>query len=156
MTQIRLGHGVGADWTELVQCLAAARVGSVSEAQALLNKILQSPLLQPLAPFRWMNTEGLSARLCFELCDGLHHLFALTLAEGSLDLAARAVARGLQLEPTSELLVRDLMILRSQQDDSNGVTESYEQLEAALVEIGGREPSWTTRGLFEQLAGNVG
>jgi len=45
------------------------------------------------------------------------------------------------------------MVLRSQLDGMPGLIEAYEALEQALVAIGGVEPSWATRALFEELAG---
>ena len=150
---VHITEAIHADWMDLTQRLAGAKTGSAEDAIAVLRATLEHRNFSGNAPYRWMETEGFVARLCFELCDGLHHLFALALARGDGELASRAIRYGLQLEPTSELLVRDQMILRSQSDGPLGVMECYEQLEAALVEIGGREPSWTTRALYDELAG---
>jgi len=46
------------------------------------------------------------------------------------------------------------MVLRSELDGMPGLVEAYEALEAALGEIGGVEPSWATRALFDELAGD--
>ena len=105
--------------------------------------------------FSWLETEGHIGRLRFEICDSLHHLGALAVGAREFDLASSAIAEGLRLEPSSELLVRDLMLLRHETEGVAGVTESYEHLEASLAERGGREPNWTTRALFFELAGRL-
>jgi DNA-binding SARP family transcriptional activator len=101
-----------------------------------------------------MRTEGLADHLCFEICDALHQLAGLASAGGDLELARRSIHAGLELEPTSELLVRDLMVLRSQVDGTPGLVEAYAALESALGAIGGVEPSSATRALFDELAGD--
>lgn len=152
-SRVTIGEGLSSDWTELADALARAREDSPSEAMAAFTTVANKSMGPLAARYRWMESEGHVARLCFELCDAMHELFALALAQGDLDLAERALDLGLSNEATSELLLRDLMILRNEQGRSDSITECYEQLEVALDEIGGREPTWTTRALFDELAG---
>jgi DNA-binding SARP family transcriptional activator len=154
--RITVGREMTSDWSDLTRALASARAGSASDTLVVLAEVVERSLRPLAAAFRWMHTEGHLVRLSFELCDAMHQLFSLALAQSDFDLADRALLVGLANEPTSELLIRDLMILQNERGGSGAVTACYEQLEAALVEVGGREPSWTTRALFEELAGRSG
>jgi DNA-binding SARP family transcriptional activator len=142
------------DWVDLLEELARARTEEAASALTSLARVLDGPPWRPGVPFRWMLTEGLIDHLCFEICDAMHQLAALASAGGDLELAGRSIRAGLEVEPTSELLVRDLMVLRSQLDGTPGLIEAYAALESALGEIGGVEPSWATRALFDELAGD--
>jgi len=141
------------DWTDLLTEVAVARSEDPALAVGSLRRVLERVSWRPGLPYRWMLAEGLVDHLCFEVCDAMHQLSQLASAGDDLELAARSIHAGLALEPTSELLVRDLMVLRSQLDGMPGLIEAYEALEQALVAIGGVEPSWATRALFEELAG---
>jgi hypothetical protein len=142
------------DWVDLLTELARARSEDAVLALGSLTLLLNGSSWRPGHPYRWMLTEGLVAHLTFEVCDAMHQLSRLASAGGDLELAARSIHAGLALEPTSELLVRDLMVLRSGLDGMPGLVEVYEALESALGAIGGVEPSWATRALFDELAGN--
>jgi DNA-binding SARP family transcriptional activator len=142
------------DWVDLLEELTHARTEDAAAALYSLTRVLEAPSWHPTVPYRWMLTEGLLDHLYFEVCDAMHQLAGLASAGGDHELCARAISAGLKLEPTSELLVRDLMVLRSQLDGMPGLVEAYEALETALSAIGGVEPSWATRALFEELAGN--
>jgi DNA-binding SARP family transcriptional activator len=141
------------DWVDLLSELARARSEDASLALRSLTFVLEGSFWRPGLPYRWMITEGLVDHLCFEVCDAMHQLANLASAGGDLELAARSIHAGLALEPTSELLVRDLMVLRNEIDGLPGLIEVYEALEGALGAIGGVEPSWATRALFDELAG---
>ena len=142
------------DWVELLTELARSRT-ETSRHRALgsLSVVLDCSSWRPGLPYRWMLTEGLIDHLCFEVCDAMHQLARLASAGGDFELAARSIHTGLALEPTSELLVRDLMVLRSELDGMPGLIEVYAALEGALGAIGGVEPSSATRALFDELAG---
>jgi len=142
------------DWVDLLDELARARTEEAAVALTSLALVLDGPGWRRGVPFRWMLTEGLIDHLSFEICDAMHQLASLASAGGDFELAGRSIRAGLELEPTSELLVRDLMVLRSELDGMPGLVEAYEALEAALGEIGGVEPSWATRALFDELAGD--
>ena len=141
------------DWVDLLTELARARSEDAALALGSLTLVLERSSWRPALPYRWMLTEGLVDHLSFEVCDAMHQLSRLASAGGDLELAARSIHAGLALEPTSELLVRDLMVLRSELDGVPGLIEVYEALEAALGAIGGVEPSSATRALFDELAG---
>jgi hypothetical protein len=141
------------DWVDLLTELARSRSEDEALALSSLSLILDCATWRPGLPYRWMLTEGLLDHLCFEVCDAMHQLSRLASAGGDLELAARSIHAGLALEPTSELLVRDLMVLRSELDGLPGLIEVYEALEGALGAAGGVEPSWATRALFDELAG---
>jgi hypothetical protein len=141
------------DWVDLLTELARSRSEDEALALSSLSLILDCATWRPGLPYRWMLTEGLLDHLCFEVCDAMHQLSRLASAGGDLELAARSIHAGLALEPTSELLVRDLMVLRSELDGLPRLIEVYEALEGALGAAGGVEPSWATRALFDELAG---
>jgi hypothetical protein len=142
------------DWVELLEDFARARTEEAPLALSVLTGVLDEHAWRPGRPFRWMITEGLVDHLGFEICDAMHQLSGLATAGGDLELAARAIRAGLELEPTSELLVRDLMVLRTHLEGMPGLVETFEALEAALAAIGGMEPSSATRALFDELAGD--
>jgi DNA-binding SARP family transcriptional activator len=141
------------DWVDLLTELTRARSEDAALALGSLSLVLDGSSWRPGLAYRWMLTEGLLDHLCFEVCDAMHQLSQLASAGGDLELAARSIHAGLALEPTSELLVRDLMVLRSELDGMPGLIEVYQALEDALGAIGGVEPSWATRALFDELAG---
>jgi DNA-binding SARP family transcriptional activator len=141
------------DWVDLLTELARARSEDAALAASSLTVVLEGSSWRPGRPYRWMLTEGLLDHLCFEVCDAMHHLARLASAGGNFELATRSIHAGLTLEPTSELLVRDLMMLQSELDGMPGLIEVYEALESALGAIGGVEPSFATRALFDELAG---
>jgi DNA-binding SARP family transcriptional activator len=151
---VTVGPTLRSDWGDLLDEVARARTEEAALAIAALTGVLDGPRLRRDVPFRWMRTEGLADHLCFEICDALHQLAGLASAGGDLELARRSIHAGLELEPTSELLVRDLMVLRSQVDGTPGLVEAYAALESALGAIGGVEPSSATRALFDELAGD--
>jgi DNA-binding SARP family transcriptional activator len=150
---VSLDGGISSDWTELLATLGQARTAPVQDAMDALRNVVSGLTWQRPSPYRWMSTEGLVEHLSFEICDSMHQLAALAFAEGDLELTARALKAGLDIEPTSELLVRDLLLLRHRVDGVAGVLESYAELEEALGAVGGAEPSWATRALFDDLAG---
>lgn len=141
------------DWAALSRRALALQYRPREQALKEIPELVAGSSRIEFVRFAWLESEGHIARLRFEICDALHHLATLAIAAREFELAGSSIAEGLRLEPSSELLVRDLMVLRHETEGVAGVTQSYEHLEASLAESGGREPNWTTRALFFELAG---
>ena len=151
---IELAPEVSSDWSRLRLGIASARPAPPEGAVELLRAalgLLDAPAFAAAAHYDWLLAEGLLGELRSEILDAAHHLATLALAVADRELARIAIDIGRHLEPASELLARDLIVLHSGAGEAERAAAVYAQLEAALGELGGNEPSTETRDLLGQL-----
>ncbi len=153
----RLDAAVSCDWTRFSQLCALARSSPPDEAIRALRSALdllgEHVFLASAATFAWAISEGMPEAVTAEVVDAAHHLASLALAGGDTGLAHWAVERGLRLEPASELLVRDGLVICEANGDRGALRQIYARLEADLERLSGAEPSSETRALYRQLLG---
>jgi DNA-binding SARP family transcriptional activator len=153
--ELRLDQLVSSDWARFRDAAERARVASPARAVALLRAAFElvpsEPNVATRRTYDWMTAEGLRVTIGAEIVDAAHHLAALALAANDLGLARWAIAKGRSVEPTSEMLVRDLLVALDASGDIDGLRAVFRDLEQALTDLGGSEPSPETRALFEHL-----
>ncbi len=156
---LRLAGSVTSDWMRFRGALARAHALDPAGAVSLLTEalaLLDGGGLARWPPYDWLLAEGLLEELRGEAVDASHQLAVLSLAGGDRGRAARAIEVGRSLEPASEMLARDLMVLAADSDDAEAARRVYTELEAALALLGGNEPSAETRALYLRLVSGAG
>ncbi|HVB05015.1 MAG TPA: bacterial transcriptional activator domain-containing protein [Acidimicrobiales bacterium] len=152
---LRLSTEVTLDAERFRAAAAHARALGPDAARDLLAAAFE--LLDPAALARWPAWDWLAAdghleALRSDVVDAAHHLATLATAGGEHALAA-GILRGARLiEPASEILARDLMVLEAERGDTPAAARAYAELEAALAALGGNEPSAESRALYLRLA----
>jgi hypothetical protein len=104
------------------------------------------------APYDWMIAEGLDDDLRSEVIDALHHVASVAMAAGDQFLAEQTLEVGRRIEPASELLARDLLVLLSDAARHDEADARFAELERELAQLGGNEPSAVTRALWRELS----
>ena len=154
----RLDERVTCDWTRFEQMSTRARTSSVPEAIELLAGALDLvgglPCSESPSGWDWLVSRGLLTTMVSSVVDASHHLASLAIAGRELDLASWAVSKGRIVEPCSEMLARDAMILADLSGDPDALRREWHDLEAGLAILDGGEPSEETRALYEELAGS--
>ncbi len=153
----RLDPSVTTDWARFEARRLRALEAEPDEAVTLLGDALEMlespPLADTACGWDWMLAEGLLATIAASIVDAAHHLATLGLAAGDTARARWAIAKGRSVEPWSETLARDTMVLADAEGDRDAVRRTWQDLEGALDRLDGNEPSPETRALFESLVG---
>lgn len=155
----RLERSVSCDWTRFEAMRERATSAEPDVAVELLVDALSLVDGSPFADtsgWDWVLAEGLLPTIIASVVDGAHHLATLAIARQDSRLARWAVGRGRCVEPWSEVLARDVMVIADLEGDPDGVRRAWRDLELALGALDGNEPSSATRALYEELAGLPG
>jgi DNA-binding SARP family transcriptional activator len=156
----RLDRSVSCDWSRFESMRKAATRAGADDAVELLVEALSlvdgPPLADVTSGWDWVMAEGLLTTIVSSIVDCAHHLTTLAAAEGNVQLARWALARGRSVEPWSEILARDAMVVSDLDGDLDGVRRAWRELEHILDDLEGNEPSPETRALYEELTGAAG
>lgn len=151
----RLDSSVSSDWLRFESMRSAAARSEASVAFALLAEALSlvegAPLADVASGWDWVLAEGLLTTMVSSIVDASHHLASLAIATGDVERARWALARGRAVEPWSEILARDAMVVADLDGDPDAVRRAWRELEAGLDRLDGNEPSAETRALYEEL-----
>jgi DNA-binding SARP family transcriptional activator len=153
--EVTLDSSVTLDWERISSAIARARsidpAAAIAALCAAFDEVDGAVILDDVSTYGWFRSEGFSSSIRGDLLDGAHHLATLAFAADDLDLAGRAVAWGLGIDPISEILVRDAMVLNDRAGEPDLAIETYRGLERALEILADAEPSSETRALFDAL-----
>jgi hypothetical protein len=152
---LHLRDGVGSDWARVRRAIDLARTGDPRDALSVLSgaiECVRAPwLLDDRTNYPWCAAEGISAGMRAEIIDAIHDCATFALAVDAVDLARRAIDTGLVIDPLSEILVRDAIVVCERTGDHAAAHAYYRSLESALERLASAEPSNETRALLRFL-----
>ncbi|CAN5771848.1 hypothetical protein BH23GEM9_BH23GEM9_22310 [soil metagenome] len=155
---VLLSHGsdevqfdLGAVWCDAVEFERLCDAGDHAAALRLYNGDLLEGFFVSEAPAfeQWLEIER--HRLRLRAAEAARILAATAEAENEPQLAALRLRHLLELAPTDEAAVRDLMRLLSVSDDRGGALRVYDELRGRLQDEYGLEPSEDTAALAARI-----
>ncbi|MDM7831251.1 hypothetical protein [Cellulomonas edaphi] len=159
-----LGARAVLDWDVARSLLAASRTERTRAQEAALLRealgLVRGAAVEdvPAGRYSWLARARLERDSRALLVDAAHRLAVLSLDDDDPAGARAAVATGLGVAPTDELLWRDLLRAVWLESGPDGVRAAAAEMERELRDAGVREISAPTAALVEELAptGGVG
>lgn len=152
---VELDRSVTLDWFELEEKIQRARTVEGPEAIRLLDRALRTVptvhLLGEVALFPWFQAMRYDEYIKATLVDACHHLVSLAQDSDLPEVVHAALRLGHEIEPGSEIIARDLMVVADQRGDRATIESVFRNLQMALEQLGGAEPSALTNRLFHSL-----
>jgi DNA-binding SARP family transcriptional activator len=150
-----LDKRVGLDWYELEGLFTQAK--QIDGARALdllagaIDQLDAHCVLGEPMHFPWFRAMRYDEYIKTCLIDACHHLATLAFACDDHTTAKRALTFGRAVEPSSEILARDQMVLASMQGAPAEIEQIYHELTMTLNDLAGAEPSVVTSRLYMSL-----
>ncbi|MBI9115334.1 LysM peptidoglycan-binding domain-containing protein [Sanguibacter suaedae] len=155
--RLALGPGVTLDWTVVQRHLdaAGATPDTTTERQHLRDALrhVRGPVLRPRAPgtYDWLARVRLE-RAVEEHLLGAAHRLAVLESDTDVSAALAALAVGLRVRDTDEILWREKMRLAARTGGTDGVRAVVAELEQVLRSAGTTRMEAQTVALLEELA----
>lgn len=152
---VELSRSVTLDWFELEKKISKARGVEGSQAIKLLDASLRTipsaHLLGTVTLYPWFQAMRYGEYIKATLVDACHHLVSLAQDSDQTEVVRAALTLGHEIEPGSEIIARDLMVIADQHGDRETIERVFRNLQMALEHLGGAEPSALTNRLFHSL-----
>ncbi|HUY07458.1 MAG TPA: bacterial transcriptional activator domain-containing protein [Acidimicrobiales bacterium] len=152
---ITLDRSITLDWFELLDDITAARNVEGARAMELLDRSLRviqpGKLLAEVTLYPWFQAMRYGEYIKAILVDACHHLITLAQDSNQPDTLRAALALGHEIEPGSEIIARDLMVVADQEGNGQAIETIFRDLQTTLEKLGGAEPSALTNRLFHSL-----
>ena len=152
---VELDRSVTLDWFELEKKITQARNIEGSRAIGLLDQSLRTiqpeHLLGEVTLYPWFQAMRYGEFIKATLVDACHHLVSLAQDSDQPEVIRAALTLGHEIEPGSEIIARDLMVIADQLGDRAAIETVFRNLQMALEHLGGAEPSALTNRLFHSL-----
>jgi DNA-binding SARP family transcriptional activator len=151
---LRLNPRVTTDLTLLAEVLQRSRDASSAHAMTLLEQGLDLVSGSPLdAPgYDWAHRDQDVSAVSSTIEQTVERLVELALDAGRIDVARKAISRGLRALPGNELLYRHRIRTEHQAGKHAGVIAAYEELRSYLADLD-TTPSESTISLYDDLIG---
>ncbi len=152
---VTLDRSVTLDWFELEGAIMEAREADGARAIELLERSLRtvqpSRLLLEVSPYPWFEAMRYGEYIRTTLVDACHHLVALAQDSDQPELVRSILTLGHEIDPGSEIIARDLMVIADHLNDRAAIETVFRDLRVALEQLGGAEPSALTNRLYRTL-----
>ena len=152
---LELDRSVNLDWFELEATIIEARQIEGARAVELLDRSLRTVqptrLLNEVALYPWFQAMRYGEYIRATLVDACHHLVALAQDSDQSEVIRATLTLGHAIDPGSEIIARDLMVIADQLGDRDAIETVFRNLQTALEQLGGAEPSALTNRLYRSL-----